>query len=272
MSPGRPGLVSREADGIVSGIDGRGIARIVIDRPKQHNTLSVRAGEALARAIEDVVAAAPRVVLLTGRGPVFCAGGDIAEFAANADALDGLVHRILTLLHPAILRLSELAAPVVTAVNGSVGGAGIGLALCGDFALAAASMKLRTGYAAIGLSPDVGASYFMARRVGTMRARQLFFTSETLDAQRCLAIGVVDAVFADEVLMAEAESLCARLAAGAPGSFAAIKQLCAGAASRPLAEHLALEKALLEARTCSADAREGIAAFLARRPPSFNGD
>ena len=260
-----------EDEGIVHGIDARGVARIVIDRPRQHNTLSVSAGEALARAIGDIADAAPRVVLVSGRGPVFCAGGDIAEFEANAGRLDGLVDRILTVLHPAIQRLAELPVPVVTAINGSVGGAGVGLALCGDFALASASMKLRTGYAAIGLSPDVGASYFLTRRVGTMRARQLFFTSETLDSGRCLHLGIVDAVHADDVLMAEAQSLCERLAAGAPGSFAAIKQLCIGAPSHRLADHLADEKSLLEARARSSDAQEGIAAFLARRPPVFGG-
>lgn len=260
------------SEGIVHSIDSRGIARIVIDRPAAHNTLSAPASAALAQAIDEVVAAAPRVVLLTGTGPVFCAGGDIAEFEAHADALEPLVDRILTLLHPAMARLTELPAPVVTALNGAVGGAGVGLALCGDFALGAASMKLRTAYAAIGLSPDAGASWFLARRVGALRARQLFFTSETLAAPRCLAEGIVDAVFPDDSLRSEAEALCERLAAAAPGSLAAIKRLCSGAASLPLAEHLALEKSLLEERARSADAREGIAAFKAKRAPVFRGD
>jgi 2-(1,2-epoxy-1,2-dihydrophenyl)acetyl-CoA isomerase len=265
-------MQERRAEGLVRSIDARGIARIVIDRPNEHNTISAAAGAALAQAIDEVVAAAPRVVLLTGTGPVFCAGGDIGEFQAHAGALDALVDRILGVLHPAIARLAALPVPVVTALNGSVGGAGVGLALCGDFALAAASMKLRTGYAAIGLSPDAGASWFLARRVGALRARQLFFTSETLDAQRCLEAGIVDAVFANDRLLPEAEALCERLAAAAPGSLAAIKQLCDGAAQRALAEHLALEKSLLEERARSADAREGIAAFLARRAPVFRGD
>ena len=263
--------VEKEEEGIVSSIDDRGIARIVIDRPKEHNTLSVRAAEALARAIDTLVDAAPRVVLVTGRGPIFCAGGDIGEFEANMGGLDRLVDRILTTLHPAICRLSEQPAPVVTALNGAVGGAGVGLALCGDFAFAATSMKLRTGYAALGLSPDLGASYFMTRRVGTMRARQLFFTGESLDSALCLQFGIVDAVFPDGALAPAVESLCGRLAAGAPGSLAAIKQLCAGAVSHGLSEHLDLEKSLLEASARSADAREGIAAFLARRPPVFSG-
>lgn len=260
------------SDGIVHSIDARGIARITIDRPEQQNTLLSRTGLALARAIDAIAAAAPRVVLLSGRGRVFCAGGDIAEFQANAGALDALVERILAVLHPALQRLSELPVPVVTALNGPVGGAGVGLALCGDFAFAAASMKLRTGYAAIGLSPDAGTSYFLARRIGTLRARQILFTSEALDAQRCLDWGLVDAVFPDDRLMVEADALCERLAASAPGSLAAIKQLGAGASQRPLAEHLTLETSLLVARTRSADAREGIEAFLARRAPRFVGE
>ncbi len=259
------------SDGVSHAIDARGIARIVLDRQAQHNALSVGAGEALARAIDGVLDASPRVVLLTGRGPIFCAGGDIAEFQAQADRLDDLVDRILRVLHPAILRLAGSPVPVVVAINGAVGGAGVGLALCGDFALAAASMKLRTGYAAIGLSPDLGASFFMTRRAGTMRARQLFMTNETLDAADCLRWGIVDAVIPDDSLEADAEQLCARLAAGAPGAFAAIKRLCEEAPRHALAAHLELEKSLLEARARSRDAKEGIAAFLARRPPSFDG-
>ena len=265
-------MQEHRSEGIVRSIDPRGIARIVIDRPAEHNTISAAVGAALAQAIDDVIAAAPRVVLLTGTGPVFCAGGDIGEFQAHAGALDALVDGILSLLHPAIARLAALPVPVVTALNGAVGGAGVGLALCGDFALAAASMKLRTGYAAIGLSPDAGASWFLARRVGALRARQLFFISETLDAPGCLAAGIVDGVFADDGLMAQAQALCERLAAAAPGALAAVKRLCAGAAPLPLPDHLALEKALLEERARSADAREGIAAFLARRAPVFRGD
>jgi 2-(1,2-epoxy-1,2-dihydrophenyl)acetyl-CoA isomerase len=259
----------RRSEGIAWRIDGRGIGRIVIDRGEHHNTISLPAAGALAEAIDDIADGSPRVVMLTGRGKAFCSGGDIGEFQAHASAFDGLVDRILTVLHPAIQRLSEGSAPVLTALNGAVGGAGVGLALCGDFAFAAASMKLRTGYAALGLSPDAGASCFLARRIGSVRARQLFMTSDTLDAKRCLDWGVVDAVFPDELLMDEAESMCARLAAASAGSMAAIRQLCDGAPRRSLGEHLALEKSLLEGCAAGADAREGVAAFLARRTPVF---
>ena len=200
---------------------------------------------------------------------MFCAGGDIGEFQQHLDRFDSLIDDILVVLHPAVVTLGTMPAPVVTAINGSFGGAGLGLALCGDFAYAAASAKLRTGYVALGLSPDAGSSYFLTRRIGAARAKQLFITNEALDASRLLAAGIVDAVFPDDRVLAEAEALCARLATASTGSIGVIKQLCDGAEHRSLVDHLAREKALLEDRARGADAREGIAAFLARRPAVF---
>ena len=256
-------------DGIVWSIDGHGIARILMDRPAEANTMTLKASLAFARAVGEIAAASPRVVLLTGRGKLFCAGGDIGEFQQNMTRFDGLIDDILVALHPAVVQLSELPVPVVTAINGSFGGAGLGLALCGDFAYAAASVKLRTGYVALGLSPDAGSSYFLTRRIGTARAKQLFFTNEALDAPRLLAAGIVDAVFPDDRLMPEADALCERLAQAATGSIGVIKTLCDGAERRSLTEHLALEKRLLEERARGPDAREGVTAFLERRPAVF---
>jgi 2-(1,2-epoxy-1,2-dihydrophenyl)acetyl-CoA isomerase len=146
----------------------------------------------------------------------------------------------------------------------------VGWALCGDFALAAASMKLRTGYVALGLSPDMGASYFVTRRVGAMRARQLFMLSDPIDARQCLEMGLVDEVVPDSELAQRAEALCARLAAAPRGSLAKIKHLCEGAMQRGLQAQLALEQALLQECTHSQDAREGLQAFLEKRAPRFH--
>jgi 2-(1,2-epoxy-1,2-dihydrophenyl)acetyl-CoA isomerase len=257
-------------DGIRWSVDG-GIGVITLDRPERANAIGLAASQALARAIGEVLDAAPRAVLLQGTGKIFCAGGDIGEFVAAGDTIDALVDRILEPLHPAIERLGEAPMPVVSALNGAVGGAGIGLALCADFVLAAASMKLRTGYSAIGLSPDAGASYFLSRRIGSERAKQLFILSDAIDAERCLAMGIVDAVHPDAELESAARALLARLAACAPGSVARIKRLCAGAATRTLGEHLVLEREGLVGASRTADAREGIRAFVERRAPGFSG-
>ena len=246
------------------------IGRIVLKRPERANALGLKSSRALVHAIDEVLARKPRAILLTGEGRVFCAGGDIEEFVAAGEGLPALVDDILEPLHPALLRLSTNAALVV-AVNGPAGGAGVGLALCGDFVLAAESMKLRTGYAAIGLSPDAGASYFLARRVGPVRAQQLLMLSDAIDSQRCLAWGAVDALHADAELAAASEALVVRLARGASASFGGIKALCAGAPGRPFEEHLAMERKLLRERAGSADAREGVAAFMAKRAPRFIG-
>ncbi|MCY1308797.1 Trans-2-decenoyl-[acyl-carrier-protein] isomerase [compost metagenome] len=133
-------------------------------------------------------------------------------------------------------------------------------------------MKLRTGYAAIGLSPDLGVSWFLSRRVGAVRAQQWLMLSDTLDAQACLALGVVDALYPDAELAGAAEKLVQRLARAASGSLAGIKTLCSDMARRGLQEQLDLEHRLLRTRACSVDGQEGVRAFAERRLARFVGD
>lgn len=258
------------SDGIAWGV-ANGVGRIILQRPEQANALTQAASRALVRAIHEVLDGQPRVVLLTAEGRIFCAGGDINEFMAAGPTLDALVDDVLTPLHPALHRLATAPLPIVAAVNGPVAGAGIGLALCADFVLGAESMKLRTGYAAIGLSPDAGASYFLARRVGALRAQQWLMLSEAIDAQRCLQHGVIDALHPDTELAKAAETLVQRLVRSASASLAGIKTLCSGLPTRDLQGHLALEKLLLVDRARSADGQEGVRAFIEKRSPRFAG-
>lgn len=247
-----------------------GIGRITFCRSARANSISSAAGRALVQAIGEVLDARPRAVLLSGEGAIFCAGGDIDEFVQAGGELPALVDQILAPLHPAIHRLATGPAPVVAALNGPIGGAGVGLALCADFVLAAQSVKLRTGYAAIGLSPDLGSSYFLARRVGALRAQQWFLLSEAVDAARCLQYGVVDALYPDSELAGAAEALVQRLTEGAPESMANIKALCGQWHERTLEEQLALEHQMLSACARGANAREGVRAFQERRAPKFS--
>jgi 2-(1,2-epoxy-1,2-dihydrophenyl)acetyl-CoA isomerase len=247
------------------------VGSIVLDRATHHNALGLATASALAQAITDVLAAQPRVVVIKARGPIFCAGGDIQEFVSAGDQLPQLINQILDQLLPAYLQLAQATCPVVTVVGGPIGGAGIGLALCGDFVLASDTMKLRTGYSAIGLSPDVGASYFLARRVGVVRAQQWLMLSQTVDAAHCLAAGAVDQIFPAHELEAAAQDLISQLCQAAPSSLTAIKKLTTQEPGLYLQEHLLLEQKWLKACASTSDAREGIAAFVQKRAATFQG-
>jgi 2-(1,2-epoxy-1,2-dihydrophenyl)acetyl-CoA isomerase len=258
-------------NGIEWNVDEQGVGRIVLNRTEHHNAVGRESTPALVRAIEETTAAHPRVIVIEARGAIFCAGGDIREFVQAGDRLDDLVDEILDQLLPAYLKLAQATCPIVTVVNGPVGGAGVGLALCGDFVLASDTMKLRTGYAAIGLSPDVGASYFLARRVGAVRAQQWLMLSDAIDAQRCLAAGAVDQVVSAAELIATAQALVQRLCASAPASLAAMKRLSLEGPALSLPAYLSLEQQLLKACARTADAREGTSAFVGKRKPTFTG-
>jgi len=260
----------KSLDGLAWGVKD-GIGRIVLDRPDKANAITLAMSRALLLATDEVLAEGPRVLLITGRGPRFCAGGDLSEVCGSLPRLDDRIEELIPNLHPAIRRLIEAPLPVITALNGAVGGAGIGLALCGDFVLGAASMKFRTGYSAIGLTPDVGASYLLARRVGSVRAKQLFMLNDQLDAQRCRELGIVDQLFPDEQLEAAATALAMRFAAAATGALGRVKALCDGVSERSLSDHLDAERDLLLEVARGVDALEGIRAFTEKRIPTFIG-
>ena len=219
-----------------------GIAILTLNRPEHANVLDLPMSTALIAAIEQL-ARDPglRAVLLRARGKVFCGGGDIGDFVQSLDDLAGLLDRHIPPIHRAIHQLATLPVPVVSALNGPIGGGGIGLALCADLVLAAESMKLRGGYTAIGLTPDVGASWFLTRRVGAAKAKELFFTNQALSARECLALGAVSQVWPDEELDARALALVESLGRGATSALARTKLLVDGAAGRSLEQHMALE-------------------------------
>jgi len=246
-----------------------GVGHIVLNRPEAANALDSAASRQLADTVAQAARADIGAVLISARGRQFCAGGDIRQFVAQRDELDRLVQALLDQMHPALHALAELPLPVVSALQGPVGGAGIAVALCADIVLASSAMKLRGGYSAIGLSPDLGASYYLARRAGAARAKYLLMTNRAIDADTCLRWGLVDEVHAPEALADAARALAAELARGATGALGGIKRLCDGAARHDLRTHLELERAALVRCAASADAREGVAAFIDKRAPRF---
>ncbi len=249
-----------------------GVARIVLDRPEEGNALDVAMKDGLAAAVERVRHdAAVRAVLISATGKAFCVGGDIAAMKAAGPELPRWIGDMAGALGDCVRALAALPVPVVSVVQGAVAGGGIGLALCADVVLAAESMRLRGGYTAIGLTPDLGASWFLTRRAGEARAKELLFGNRALTARECLALGLVDAVHPDALLAAEAEVLARRLAEGATAALGRAKALVDGAAARTLEEHLALEKESMIASARTADAGEGLTAFLEKRAARFTG-
>ena len=246
-----------------------GVGHIVLDRPERANALCLSLARQLVTAIERAGKADVGAVLLSAQGKQFCAGGDINEFVAHRDELDALIVAMLDIVHPAIHRLATLPVPVVSAVQGPVGGAGIAVALCADIVLASSAMKLRGGYSAIGLSPDLGASYYLARRAGAARAKFILMTNRPVSAEECLRLGLVDEVHAPDALMPAAQALAEQLAAGATGSLGGIKRLCDAAAHHELRAHLDAEREALLRCARSADGREGVLAFVEKRAPEF---
>lgn len=249
-----------------------GVGTIILNRPQHGNAIDDALGAAMIAAIGEISAdSRVRAVLITGAGDKFCVGGDIVSMKSAGTQLAANMEKNLQPLHDAILKLAQMPVPIVSALNGPLGGGGMSLGLCADIVLAAQSMKLRGGYSAIALTPDLGASWFLSRRTGAARAKEILFLNRPLSSSQCLAWGIVDAVLPDDRLAAEAKSLAHGLASGATLSLARIKDLVDGAASRSLEQQLALERDYMIASGRTEDACEGLAAFLEKRPPQFRG-
>jgi 2-(1,2-epoxy-1,2-dihydrophenyl)acetyl-CoA isomerase len=248
-----------------------GVGTITLNRPDKGNAIGVDLAMEFAEAVDQLVKAqSVRAVLLTANGKAFCVGGDIGEMRDASD-LSALVKVLIETLNPAIRTLAALPVPVVCALNGPFGGGGIGLALCADIVLAAESVKLRGGYSAIGLTPDLGSAWFLARRVGEVRTKEILLLNRPIGGAQCLEWGIVNQLVADARLPEEARECARRLAGAATQSLRGIKRLVDGAAHRTLAEHLALELDYMLVSARTEDGREGVAAFLEKRAPDFTG-
>lgn len=246
-----------------------GVGHITLNRPSAANAINSAFAEAFSTAVTQAVRADAGAILISSTGKQFCAGGDIREFAEKRDQLDRLVQTLLDWLNPALATLASIPVPVISAVQGPLGGAGIAVALCADIVVASSDIKLRGGYSAIGLSPDLGASFFLARRSSSAYAKYLLMSNKVVLAEECLQRGLVDELVAPETLAEVSRTMAVALARGATGALGGIKRLCDQAATNDLVSHLNLERQALLRCAVSSDAQEGINAFLDKRAPKF---
>jgi 2-(1,2-epoxy-1,2-dihydrophenyl)acetyl-CoA isomerase len=250
------------------------VATVRLNRPDRMNTMSVELLEQvttlLERAADDD---AVRVVVLTGTGRAFCAGGDLNRFAHGQDDTETVRSRIGHLRRA--MRTSQLLAempkPTIAAINGACAGAGLGWACAADLRYCAESARFNTAFLTAGLSGDFGGTWTLPRIVGPARAREMYLLPDKFDGRRAEQIGLVTACVPDERLTEEVAAVARRLAAAAPLAVAAIKANFNDSLTDSFAEHLDREAERHTRCMHTEDAQEAAAAFLARRPPVFRG-
>jgi 2-(1,2-epoxy-1,2-dihydrophenyl)acetyl-CoA isomerase len=240
----------------------QGVLRITLNRPQVLNALDVDTHVALREALTSAEDSGVRAVILTGAGRGFCVGQDLAEFQAlEWDAGEHLRR----FYNPIILALRALAKPVMAAVNGVTAGAGIGLACACDLRVASDTASFTPAFESVALVPDSGTSFFVPRLIGRAQAFVWLTTGRTLDAEEARVKGLVDEVVAAADLEARTAELAAAYAARAGNATGMTKRLLDRADDALLAEHLEVEAQLQRDAADSAEHKQAIAAFLARR-------
>jgi len=249
-----------------------GIARLTLNRPTQRNALDIPTINAISAHLADFAEnPAVRVLLIAAEGKGFCAGADLAEWAA-AEARGELESYGWTqAAHAMMNALYLLPKPTLAAINGAAVGAGMDLALCCDMRIAAQSAKFKAGYTSMAYCPDAGASWHLPRLIGEEQAKRLLFFDELWNAERALAAGLVGEVCADNELLTLANQRAAQLAVGPTFAFAETKTLVRDSYSRALAEQLLAEQAAGLRCGRSQDAMEALNAINEKRSPQFIG-
>jgi 2-(1,2-epoxy-1,2-dihydrophenyl)acetyl-CoA isomerase len=247
---------------------------VTLNRPESLNALVAEMGHALAVAVQDAAAdAGVGAVVVTGAGRGFCSGGDIAfmqEVMANGARWEDF-RGVVSAGREFALAIRACPKPVIAAVNGAAAGGGMGLALACDIRWASERAKFAQSFARLGLHPDWGSLHALTRLAGPSRALELMWTGDPVDAAEALRLGIVSRVLPAESLLEETLAFATRLAEGAGFAIGEIKRSVQAAAS--LIPEGCLDRELKGQERCwnSKDAKEGIAAFLEKRPPKFEG-
>lgn len=250
-----------------------GVGVITLNRPDDANALTkVMADEMFDVALRCEADDAVRAVVLTANGDMFCAGGDLKLFNTQGDNLPAFLMATATMIHNAIIRFQYMDPPVVIAVNGTAAGAGFSLALAGDYVIVAEDAKYVSAYTASGLTPDGSSTYFIAKHVGLMRAKELALTNRVLSAQEAVDWGIANKVVPKEALMEEAMALAGKFAKGPTKAYGGTKRLLLSAFTASIEAQLDAESRSIVAMSRTHDGPHGIDAFATKNKPVFKGE
>lgn len=250
-----------------------GVAEVTLNRPAQRNAIDLRMSEETL-SIARAVAADPAVrsVLIAANGPAFSVGGDIEDLAsAPPGALGALAARMTEPYHEAFRILSRVDVPIVTAVQGPAAGGGLGFVFAADLVLAARDATFTTAYSGIGLSGDGGATWHLPRLIGAARARRMYLENLRVDAATALEWGLIGEVVLTGELRERAQALALRLAAGPTRAYGWQRRQLRETWDHTLSDQLRLETEGIAATGTTRDAASAVAAFLAKRRPTFEG-
>ncbi|MDE2577623.1 MAG: enoyl-CoA hydratase/isomerase [Hyphomicrobiales bacterium] len=249
------------------------VATLTLDRPDVMNALSPAMLEGLLAALEQVAApdSGARCLIVTGAGKAFCAGANLQERISPRDGSVATSTALETHYHPVLRRLRDMPFPVITAVEGAAAGAGMSLALMGDLVICGRSAYFLQAFRRIGLVPDAGSSWMLPRLIGKARAMELSLLGEKLPAQKALDWGLVNRVVEDGAALAEARTLARDLAAGPTRALGMIRALYWESPENSFERQLDAECRTQRRALAGEDFREGVAAFLEKRPAHFSG-
>ncbi len=246
------------------------IATITLNRPKAMNSLNKELVDDLLEALEKAGNDEEvRVIVLTGSGKAFCAGGDLFYLVSIDNTVEA--RNFIAKAGKIVSLIMNIEKPFIAMVNGVAAGAGFNLALACDIVYCAKSARFAQSFAKVGLVPDAGGMYLLPKAVGTHKAKELMFTADLINSETALNLGVVNQVWAEEELKEETYKLAARLAKGAPVALGAMKRIINRSCELDLDSVCLLETDLQALCMQTEDHKEGVQAFQEKREPEFKG-
>jgi 2-(1,2-epoxy-1,2-dihydrophenyl)acetyl-CoA isomerase len=250
------------------------ICVLTLNRPDRLNALTVQVAKDFKDAVQRALESGARVIVLTGAGRAFSAGGDLREMqeiAGREGRVEAFFDEPLRVINESVLLIRQTPVPFIAAVNGIASGGGCNLALACDVVIAAESAKFNQAFIKVGLVPDCGGTFILPRLVGWKRAAELMFTGDLITAERAAEMGMINSVAADGELMSQVMAMAEKLANAPTAAIGRIKQLLDASAVNDWRSQLDLEREAQIESGKTKDFGEGVSAFLEKRPPRFVG-